>query len=128
MALTRMLGSAVRHPLAAAALGVGLAKGGVEVARRLVHPGTHDSAPAPEAAPEAAASTAPETAPESPSGPPEPEVVLAPVPEPDELAEPVVIHADDQAPAEPAPAADLQAEDELVWTSESTTQPEPPQQ
>ena len=118
MALKRIVGSAVRHPLASTAVVVGVAKGTVTVVRRLVggqdplaptHPDTSQESPT---SPEAAVAT--ETV-------KEPEVVPL-EPEDRDLPEPVVIYAEDDEP-EPAPEVDLDQEDELVWTSESTAPP-----
>ena len=115
MALKRIVGTAIRHPLASTAAVVGVAKGTIVVVRRLVggeNPLSHsdEETPADPTAPEAAVPT--ETV-------KEPEVVPL-EPEDRDLPEPVVIEAVDEDP-EPAPDPEghVELEEELVWTSES---------
>jgi hypothetical protein len=124
MALKRILGSAVRHPVATTGMVLGVAKGSVGVVRRVVRgespfPTTSEQEPTEqEQAPEPTESTT------STATVREPEVVLL-EPEDRDLPEPVVIHAVDE---EPGPAADpdehVEVEEELVWTSESEARPE----
>jgi hypothetical protein len=120
MALKRIVGTAVRHPLATTGMVLGVAKGTLGVVQRLVrhdNPGSSTDEGVPQessTAPEAAVAT--ETV-------REPEVVLI-EPEDRDLPEPIVIEAVD----EPEPAIDpeghVELEEELVWTSESEGRPE----
>ena len=115
MVIKRILGTAVRHPIATTGLAVGVAKGTLGVVRRVVRGQSPlPAAPSPaESRPEPAAPTAP-TAVER-----EPEVVR-PDPIERDLPEPVVIEAlDDDAPT-PDPEGHVELEEELVWTSESS--------
>jgi hypothetical protein len=113
MALTRILGSAVRHPLATTALVAGVAKGSLVVVRRLAR-GENPLSPADQDAPAAAS---------EPAGPvesvPEPQVVLL-EPEDRDLPEPVVIHAEPEPEPVVDPEGHVELEEELVWTSESS--------
>jgi hypothetical protein len=112
MALKRIVGTAVRHPLATTATVVGVAKGTISVVQRLVRgndPWTSTDQVTP-------ASTTTERESEVV---PEPQVVL-PDTDARDLPEPVVIYADDE---EPETVIDYEGhvdlEEELVWTSES---------
>lgn len=111
MALSRMLGTAVRHPLASTALAVGVAKGTLGVVRRLARgerpvPPTAEEVPTPVPTPTVG----------------EPEVVPL-EPEDRDLPEPVVIHAEDDPEPVADPEGHVELEEELVWTSESSTPP-----
>ena len=107
MALKRILGSAVRHPLASTALVAGVAKGTLVVVQRLFRGDD----------PWAATDQVPATA-TTTGSPTEPAQVA---PEDRDLPEPVVIYADDE---EPGTVIDYEGhvdlEEELVWTSESS--------
>jgi hypothetical protein len=123
MALKRILGTAVRHPLATTAAVAGVAKGTLTVVHRLVRRENPWSS-----ADEVLASS-PETpvasTTEQPAAEREPEVVL-PDPLERDLPEPVVIEAVDDAPTAPAstdPEGHVELEEELVWTSESSGPP-----
>lgn len=115
MALKRIVGTAVRHPLASTALVVGVAKGTLGVVRRVLG-GDHLSSSASEASPQAEPVVETESV-------REPEVVPADAVDRD-LPEPVVIEAIDEEP-EPAPdySGHVELEEELVWTSESSGPP-----
>jgi hypothetical protein len=116
MALKRIVGSAVRHPLATTALVAGVAKGTISVVQRLFRGDD------PWSTTDQVTSTATTTGPGTESAP-EPEVVL-PRPEERDLPEPVVIYAEDE---EPDTVIDYEGhvdlEEELVWTSESSGPP-----
>jgi hypothetical protein len=120
MALKRIVGSAVRHPLATTALVAGVAKGTISVVQRLFRGDDPWSSTdqVTSTATTAGAATEPATGP-----PTEPEVVL-PRPEERDLPEPVVIYAEDE---EPDTVIDYEGhvdlEEELVWTSESSAPP-----
>ena len=117
MALKRIVGTAVRHPLATTGMVLGVAKGTLSVVQRLVR---HDN-------PWTATDEVPPSEPATSSGAPvatetvkQPEVVPL-EPEDRDLPEPVVIHAEDESP-EPVvdPEGHVEVEEELVWTSESS--------
>ena len=111
MALKRILGTAVRHPLAATALVAGVAKGTLTVVQRLFKSDDPWSS--------TDEVTSVPTATER-----EPEVVV-PRPEPRDLPEPVVIYADDDEPETVVdPDGHVDLDEELVWTSESPRSPE----
>lgn len=137
MALTRIIGTAVRHPVATTGTVLGVAKGTLGVVRRLAHGENPLTSPAqPTEAPvDEESSTSPTTTTTTSSGPTgpravaeespaerEPEVVLLD-PANRDLPEPIVIVAED----EPEPTPDLEdhieVEEELVWTSESSGPP-----
>jgi hypothetical protein len=93
---------AMRHPISSAAYTTGVARGLVGAALRVV-PGGHDAP----ARPESTADTGPRPVPtqraatqQTTTAPPEPERVPKPVPEIDELPEPIVIEAEDEEPGE----------------------------
>jgi len=169
--------SVVRHPLSTASMAAGLAKGTVGASVDLVRgvvggPGTVEDrvqdkvedhlegkvdVPTQRDGADAGQDTAAQSAPpEVIDVPREPEIVPKPVPEIDELPEPIVIEADD-SPGEafhtepkaatrdsehggspgdreevegyveeiPSDLSNEIAEDPVVWTSESSTAPEP---
>jgi len=105
--MKRILGSAVRHPLASTALVAGVAKGTLVVVQRLFR--GDDPWASTDQVPATPATTVPATEP-----------VQAAVEERD-LPEPVVIYAVDE---EPDTVIDydghVDLEEELVWTSESS--------
>ena len=118
MAIKRIVGTVVRHPLATTALVAGVAKGSLSVVRRLAHGETPwtttDEVTPPPTSPEAAVPV--ETV-------REPEVVPL-EPENRDLPEPVVIYAEDDEPElAPDPDGHVEVEEELVWTSESSAPP-----
>ena len=115
MAFTRILGTAVRHPLASAALVTGVAKGTLVVVRRLARgevPIKATDLPAERATPRDAA----------PAEPAAPAAPAAPQPRGGDrvVPEPVVIHADPDPEPTPDYTGHVELEEELVWTSEST--------
>ena len=121
MAIKRIVGTAVRHPIATTGMVFGVAKGTLGVVRRVVRgqgpwASVTDEPPVSEQPPTAAPTTAPATE-------REPEVVL-PDPADRDLPEPVVIEAlDDEPTPAPDPEGHVEVEEELVWTSESTAPP-----
>ena len=122
MALKRIAGSVIRHPLATTALVAGVAKGAVGAARKLARGENPLTSSDDETSPgstssDATQSPAPTEATSAPKPAPEPEVVPL-EPEDRDLPEPVVIYADDEP--EPTPTTDhVEVEEELVYTSES---------
>ena len=116
MALKRIVGTAVRHPLATTGMALGVAKGTISVVQRLVrrdNPWTStDEVPPSEPATSAEAAVATETVTKP--------AVVPLEPEDRGLPEPVVIEAQDEQP-EPVidPEGHVELEEELVWTSES---------
>lgn len=109
MALKRILGSAVRHPLASTALVAGVAKGTLVVVQRLFR--GDDPWAATDQVPATPATTGSVT---------EPARAAA---EDRDLPEPVVIHADPDPEPTPDYTGHVDLEEELVWTSESSAPP-----
>jgi hypothetical protein len=92
--IVRTAASAARHPISTASLATGLVKGTAEAGVRFVRGATVGESPLTDVT-----DTVPGTAsrPEaSVDAPPEPQVVPKPVPEIDELPEPIVITAEDE--------------------------------
>lgn len=107
MALKRIVGTVVRHPIATTALVAGVAKGTAEVIGRVAR-GRSPLAPAPSEP--VNAPVVPETV----------EQVVETAADGHDLPEPVVIYAEDTPEPTPEPEVDhIETEDELVWTSES---------
>ena len=124
--------SLARHPLSTAANAAGLVKGTVQTAHGLVKGRTAEEtreAEADSAVPEAPVEDSVEVPVEETVESHEPQVVLKPVPTIDELPEPIVIYADDAADEsapveEPSVSESDEPEAEVVWTSESTEEPQ----
>ncbi len=93
--LVRTAASAARHPISTASLATGLVKGTAEAGVRFVRGATIGETPSTQASETEPSTSAPASS-VSVDAPPEPQVVPKPVPEIDELPEPIVITAEDE--------------------------------
>lgn len=123
-----------RHPLNTAASAAGLVRGTAQASLELLRGRSAEQPPSAETS-ETSETSESEVHGDEPgsaaveesveqTGPPEPRVVLKPVPTIDELPEPIVIEADaaatDHVEETPGALEAGEAETEVVWTSEST--------